>query len=311
MPLTNYEALTLDARLNMLVLLDAHLTEMDFVLRTSFLEIDVLMGNLAGPSNVVRRGRLAQLQRGIADILDDTFGRVEDSIVQSMREAVEIARDGNIDAAMVMFREIDERFTGGIPAIFRAVPDNATNAVLARVFDDGKLFSDRIWDLQQFSQNEISKTVAKGVLQGKSHTELMKDLEPFLRMDNDEFQAFQRVWAETHDEAWKADWKTRGRLKYNLHRLARTEINNAHREGMIWSARVSPWVESLKWNLSASHPKPDICDTWASQDLYDLGDGIYPFDSVPLDHPNGLCFMTNVLVSQEEINRLIVERAVG
>jgi hypothetical protein len=304
MPLTNYEVLTLESRLNMLELVEAQLNELDLILRETFDEIDRVMANLAGTDDIVRRRELEILRRSISDVLDETFDAVEDSITQSMRSAVEIARDGNLAGAIEMFDEIDRRYSDSLPVIFQQIPDNATRAVLSRMLDDGKLFSDRIWDLQQFSDNEISKTVTRGVLQGKSHTELMKDLEPFLRMDDQEFQAFQRTWAETHDEAWKADWKTRGRLKYNLQRLSRSEINNAHREAQVLSARVSPWVKALKWNLSASHPKPDICDTWATQDLHGLGPGIYPFDDVPLDHPNGLCFITNVLVSQEEINSL-------
>ena len=226
-----------------------------------------------------------------------------------MREAATIAANGNLDAAILMFDDIDRTYGQSLPPLFQAIPGSATRAVLSRMLDDNKLFSERIWDLQQFTNNEISKTVTKGVLQGKSHTALMKELEPYLKMTDEEFQAFQRSWAETHDEAWKADWKTRGRLKYNLQRLSRTEINNAHREAHVYSARLSPWVSGLRWNLSASHPKPDICDEWATQDEHGMGGGVYPPDEVPLDHPNGLCFLTNVLIPQAEIEALVRARA--
>lgn len=308
MALTDYEIQTLASRLSMLELVESQLVELDLILEEAFFEIDRIMANQVGADDILRRRDLQILHRSIADALDIAFDDIEDSIRGHMRQAVEIARDGNLRGAMEMFDQIDRRYSGTLPPLFQKIPDDATRAVLSRLLDDRKLFNERIWDLRQFSNNEISKTVARGVFQGKSHTELMRELEPFLKMDDSQYQAFQRRWAETHDDAWKADWKTRGRLKYNLQRLSRTEINNAHREGQVHSARKSPWVGALKWNLSASHPKPDICDTWATQNLYGLGAGVYPFDSVPLDHPNGLCFITNVLISQAEIERLVVSR---
>lgn len=309
MAVTEYEARTLQARLSMLELVESQLNALDTILEETYFEIDALIGNLTGTDGKLRANDLARLQASIADRMDLAFDQINDSMADHMRRAIELARDGNLDGAMAMFEEIDARFGGQLPGLFQPIPDAAMRSILSRMLDDGKLFSDRIWDLEQFSNNELSKILSKGVLEGKSHTELMKDLEPYLRMTDDEFAAFQRTWNETHDDVWKAEWKTRGRLKYNLHRLSRTEINNAHREGQIHSARLSPWVQGLKWNLSASHPKPDICDEWATQDLYGLGKGVYPFDEVPLDHPNGLCFLTNVLASQEEIERLIRARA--
>ena len=307
MPLTNYEIQILGARLSLLELIDAQLQELDAILKQTYIEIDLALADLSGPSGVLRRREL-ELQRSIAAVLDDTFVQIEDAITQRMREAAQVASDGNLAAATEMFDQIDKQYSNSLPLMFQTIPDDATRAVLSRMLDDGKLFSDRIWDLKVYSNNEISKTVAKGVLQGTSHTELMKELEPFLKMNADEYSAFQRVWAEKHDDVWKADWKTRGRLKYNLRRLSRTEINNAHREGQVYSAKRSPWIKGLKWNLSASHPKPDICDEWATQDKYGMGQGVYPPDEVPLDHPNGLCFLTNVLISQAEIEKLAKAR---
>src|SRR5690606_3258478 len=38
------------------------------------------------------------------------------------------------------------------------------------------------------------------------------------------------------------------------------------------------------------HPRPDICDLYANQNLYGLGPGGYPPDAVPsTPHPNCLC----------------------
>ena len=40
---------------------------------------------------------------------------------------------------------------------------------------------------------------------------------------------------------------------------------------------------------------PDICEVWATADLYGMGPGVYPADKTPIDHPNGWCFLTDVI----------------
>ena len=305
---TQYETELLRARLDQLQLVDSQLNILEQILRDLFDDIDELMIQVTDPNDIIRRRELGRLLNGVTDALGNRFGQIDDLIARGMLRAPEIVRDGHLRGSMILFDEFSPDFSDTLVSLFQNVPDDATRAVLSRVFDDGLLFSDRIHDLETFANNEISKTVTRGVLRRQSHTEMMRELEPFLKMTDDELRAFQRTWAETHDEAFKADWKTRGRLKYNLRRLARTEINNAYREGHILSARQSPFVEGVKWNLSGSHPKVDICDTWASQDLYDLGPGVYTFDTVPLDHPNGLCFLTNLIASDEKLEAIIRER---
>lgn len=55
-----------------------------------------------------------------------------------------------------------------------------------------------------------------------------------------------------------------------------------------------PWVIGEKYNLSASHPRYDECDLRADLDL-GQGPGVYPVGQSPDDHPNGLCFTTDVI----------------
>ena len=71
------------------------------------------------------------------------------------------------------------------------------------------------------------------------------------------------------------------------------------------SAEKADWIKGVKWSLSGSHPKIDICDTWASQDLYGMGPGVYPPRDAPIDHPNGLCHTLDVLVSRAELVEIL------
>lgn len=279
---------------------------LDGVLAQVHTDISQRLTDTAGATNaVIKRERYRLLQQQLGDLVDEGIDRVRDSIVRDMTLSAQYSIDGRIRGSVAMLTPLRPDLAGQVPAAFSTVPRNAVNALLSRTFKDGKTFSNRIWDLRKYSHNVISETVARGIIEGKSAYEMSKELEAFLMMSQDEAAAFARVWAEKHTPEWKTAWKTRSRLKYNAQRLARTEINNAFREGAVQSAKTVPWVRGVKWNLSASHPKPDICDTWSTQDADGLGSGVYLPDNTPMDHPSGLCWLTDELVGKSELMDIV------
>lgn len=92
---------------------------------------------------------------------------------------------------------------------------------------------------------------------------------------------------------------TPGGVRYASMRLARTEINNAAHAIAIEQVKDHPWVESMKWHLSGSHPKVDVCNSIASGGP--KGDGVYPKGAVPAKpHPLCFCFVTPNMPSDED-----------
>jgi hypothetical protein len=92
---------------------------------------------------------------------------------------------------------------------------------------------------------------------------------------------------------------TPGGLRYASMRLARTEINNAAHAVAIATVQDKPWVDSMQWHLSGSHPKPDICDQLAKGGPN--GDGKYPKTDVPgKPHPHCFCYVTPVTPEDDE-----------
>lgn len=157
-------------------------------------------------------------------------------------------------------------------------------------WQDGWKLSDRIWTVDKVMRQNLHGMVEQCVNQGISAVEFSRAVETYL--------------TET-GPAWTTKIKPsvtgRGTIKYNALRLARTETNNAYRAAQALSAENSVLVKGIKWNLSRSHPKYDICDEWAKQDLYGLGPGVYPSDKLPPGHPNCLCFLTDVLYEGAEL----------
>lgn len=92
--------------------------------------------------------------------------------------------------------------------------------------------------------------------------------------------------------------------RYNAKRVARTEIQRMWRVSYVKQAQQLPFVKGIKWNLSKSHPKNDICDEYATADV-GLGEGVYPPNAVPVNghpaHPNCLCYLTTVLSDIQEV----------
>ena len=98
------------------------------------------------------------------------------------------------------------------------------------------------------------------------------------------------------------------KAQYQAKVIARTERIAAHRAAYERSMRDKPWVKGFKWALSgASHPRPDICDLLANQNLHGLGPGGYPVNAVPATpHPNCTCTQTAIL-DQDHFERELAQ----
>ncbi len=167
---------------------------------------------------------------------------------------------------------------------------------------DGYTLSSRIWNLAEFSQREILHRVYGAMANGTSAVELSRNVSEFLLQPGP-------AWTTGITRSVTG----RGSLAYNALRLARTEINQGYRQAHILLANRSPLVEGVRWNLSNSHPDysnqpwyeymgyPEICDYRAEHDHSGKGPGVFSKDAVPDDHPNGLCYLTDVFVEPRQI----------
>lgn len=171
---------------------------------------------------------------------------------------------------------------------FGLVAGEAVDAVYSRVLADGLTLSERVWKMSRAAQEAIADRVVQAVAQGSSARMLARDVQSYLR-----------------DEG-------AGNARYNAMRLARTEIATAGREGHIRAVtddngQLRSHVAALGFRLSASHPKRDICDDWASQDIDGLGPGNYLPEHVPADHPHGLCYTVTVLKARPDLQFVVKE----
>lgn len=166
-----------------------------------------------------------------------------------------------------------------------------------RWVEDGLKLSDRIWTTDQTLRNNLHSMIEQCVNDGRSAVEFSRAVEQYLVEPGPKWTT-----------AIKPAVTDRGSVKYNALRLARTEINQAYHRSQNLAAMNNPTIRGLKWNLSRSHPKKDICDTWATQDIHGLGSGIYRPGETPKDHPNGMCFLTMSLYQGTELISILKQK---
>jgi hypothetical protein len=95
---------------------------------------------------------------------------------------------------------------------------------------------------------------------------------------------------------------TPGGASYAAMRLGRTELNNAFHTTSLNAYQDNPFIETVKWSLSGSHPKADKCDEYAKGVHFKGGSpGVYRPDDVPdKPHPQCFCFLEPQVEEDDE-----------
>lgn len=183
---------------------------------------------------------------------------------------------------------LDIKLKPSFRSMFTNIPEIVLKTMISgNYYKDGLTLDNRIWNLTKKNGESINKLLKNAIAGKQTARELSENVEQYINPAN-------RITAKTKIPGMNSN------ISYQAQRLARTSLSHAYTEGNIQSSYRNPFSRGLKWNLSPSHTQrlmkfgksEDICDTWAKQNLYDLGPGIYPADKVPIDHPNGLCYTT-------------------
>ena len=138
---------------------------------------------------------------------------------------------------------------------------------------NGYRLSDRVWRNAIDVRSRIDRMLDYHIGNGTAAVDIAEELEGFLTTGS-------KLTKTT------TPYGTKG--SYAARRLARTEISAAAGRATINASIANPFVTGVKWALSASHAKPDICDENAAGGP--LGDGIYIPEAVPPYPAHSHCF---------------------
>jgi hypothetical protein len=166
---------------------------------------------------------------------------------------------------------------------------------------DGLQLSDRLWRLDRHARDAVVNSIEQAIIRGHGAAQAARELlmkgQPISGIAADKINAANaQEIGKTAGELLTGD----GSPMDNAMRVMRTEINRAHGESYIQGALAHPDTAGIRFKLSPAHPKPDICDLLSRQNLYGLGEGVYPDrESCPWPaHPNTLSFLETVFNDQ-------------
>jgi len=146
---------------------------------------------------------------------------------------------------------------------------------------NGLDLSERVYKNGRKGVKTVENLINQGLLSGKSAREIAASVRRYINPN------------------------TPGGMSYAAKRLGRTELNNAFHATSVRMAQEDPFVEGLKWNLSGSHPKPDVCNDYAQHTEGRNGEaGVWKPGNVPAKpHPQCLCYTTPETIGDEEFLR--------
>lgn len=196
-----------------------------------------------------------------------------------------------------------EEVNFGIVSKTAYVPqDIIANIVSGKLYSSDWEFSKAIWGVNNNTKGVLSDIVAKGIAENKPTYEIAKDLEKYV---DPKLSKASRVikypkYEKNPDGTFKKDANGNripipgkygkfyfGKVDYNAQRLARTMVAHAYQQSIIETCKHNPYVEKIMWRSAMVERTCPLCESRNGQ-LYDL-------NSVPLDHPNGLCTFEAVL----------------
>lgn len=234
-------------------------------------DAEAIIKRYDGGKLIGKKIRRAQYIEALAEIRREQvriWSKIDKSIERGIERAADLVFDSWDDVAVFLAnvaRREGIADAGELSESFELAARRAMRAVRQRIVDHYEL-SQKVY--VDGSIKFVEREIGKGLALGESTAEIGARVRGLIRPD------------------------TPGGISYAARRLGRTEINNAYHGISRETYSESPFVIGVKWNLSRSHKKPDVCDLLEGEDS-GMGPGVYPRTQIPIPpHPQCLCFLT-------------------
>lgn len=229
------------------------------------------LSHLENISSVIREQYLKELADELSEKAKQISTSIESKVVQNMKAvSMEVVKENQDWLLSVGIR---------ISGAFSYVPNDVVELLVSgKLYKGNWTFSKAIWKDSEKISADLYSIVARGVANQKSTYEIAKDLERYVNPRARKSWSWSKVYPNT-----------RKKIDYNAQRLARTLIQHSYQESFVRTTKNNPFFESYKWLISNSDRVCPICQDRATLDSYGLGPGMFPKNSLPMDHPNGMC----------------------
>lgn len=207
-------------------------------------------------SAAVRRAQMDQVVQALRQNQEALWGSVGRYTQGGIARAAADAGEGNVKLSAYLANIEDDR----VKRMIVRAAESSTDRVRANVMAQIDL-SRAVYKNGQVGTQRARRVVEKGIAQNLSAKQLADNVRHLINPN------------------------TRGGTSYAAMRLARTEINHSfHASNTLWH-NDSPFVETVEWNLSGSHPVEDECDEYAREVWL-------PHEVPDKPHPQCFCYTT-------------------
>lgn len=259
-----------------------------------------------GAGDTVPLQLLRPMLQRIQAVLDTLAQHQADEMAQGLPQAADLGARPFTEAGLAATgRQVPASLVPLTGGQARAAVDEAVLWVQGWRDANGLALSDRLWRVAQGAREAVQGTLERAVVQGWGADKAAQDLlmrgQPVPAATAMAQQAGQRANLLRGAELLRDG--NSGALA-NALRVMRTEINRAHGHAYMSSAERARadgvGIVGFRFLLSPRHPRPDICDLYATQNKHGLGPGVYPSrEACPWPaHPNTLSFVTAVFSNE-------------
>lgn len=249
----------------------------------AYLDTLIKIGNLdkndAGVNRIFLNGLKDELKSKFKSIGERTESVVKSGATSVVERVLENNKTFLNNMGFVNYRANPKLVTGMVDYV-----------VTGKLYGGKWSLSSAIWNINDRTMQDINKIVARGILDNKSTFDIAKSLERYLNPS-----AMRPVIHGVN-----------GVVDYNAQRLARTMIQHAYQEAFVSATIDNPFIEAYQWITSGMPNVCPLCIERADTDQFGLGEGIFPKDELPLDHPNGNCTFDIVSSWNEDTARQAV-----
>ena len=228
-------------------------------------------------SSILRTQYLHEYQKELADEISKINQKIGNNIKNGIKDVAQAVVDNEVDRA-VSYGLL------GISGKFSNIPTDVVETIVSgQLYQSDWTLSKAIWGMNEKVHKDCQNIVAMGIAANKSVYDVAKALERYVDP------------SAKKDYKWSRDYPGSNKVvDYNASRLARTMMSHAYQESFERATEHDPFVQGYKWNTGHNTRVCPYCMAMSTEDKFGLGQGIYPKDKVPLDHPNGQCFLTIV-----------------
>lgn len=160
----------------------------------------------------------------------------------------------------------------------------AINRVLSgQIYKDYNGLSQRVWKIGNGHEKDIQNIIAKGIATDKKPYEIAKEIEKYV--DPKRRLPWNNIIKDKDGNVIRFPVKNR-KIDYNARRLVRTTLQHVYQDTLVEMTKDNPFVKGYLWIAAGSHPCP-IC--------LDRDGRIFTVESLPYDHPNGMCDIEPVI----------------